>query len=69
MLRTILLAIAGLYLIAVGLWPTAAAPVHLLFAGLAVLVGLVPGAVWALVAVVVWLVLKDRPAPTRPATA
>jgi hypothetical protein len=55
MLRTILLTTVSLYLIAVGLWPAAAAPVSLAVAGLAVLVGLVPMYVWALAAGVVWM--------------
>lgn len=55
MLRTILLTVASLYLITVGLWPAAAAPVSLAFAGLAVLIGLVPTYVWALAAGAVWL--------------
>jgi hypothetical protein len=55
MLRIILFAMLGAYLIAVGLWPAAAAPVSLAFSGLAVLVGLISGPVWALIAGVVWL--------------
>lgn len=62
--------IAGLllaaYLLVVGLWPSAAAPVGLAFAGLVVVGGAIPGPVWLLVAVVAWL--KHRPT-TTPATA
>jgi hypothetical protein len=54
MLRTLLLSLLAAYLIAVGIWPAAAAPVSLAFAGLAVLVGLVPGPVWALAAGAIW---------------
>jgi hypothetical protein len=68
MFRYILLALLGLYLIAVGIWPAAAAPVSLLFAGLAVLVGLIPGPVWLLAIGAAWLALKHQPAP-KTATA
>jgi hypothetical protein len=68
MFRYILLALLGLYLIAVGIWPAAAAPVSLLFAGLAVLVGLIPGPVWLLAIGAAWLGLKHQSAP-KTATA
>jgi hypothetical protein len=55
MLRTILLSLLVTYLIAVGLWHGAAAPVSIAFAGLAVLIGLVPVYVWALAAGAIWL--------------
>ncbi|MFJ4785116.1 hypothetical protein [Streptomyces sp. NPDC088794] len=55
------------FLIVVGLWPAAAAPVGLAFAGLAVIVGAIPGPVWLLVAGAVWL--RFRHAPAKPATA
>lgn len=67
MLRTILLAVLSLYLITVGLWPAAAAPISLAFAGLAVLIGLVPGYVWAVAAGVVWL-RHRRTVVIEPAT-
>ena len=54
MLRTILWSLLAAYLLAIGLWHSAAAPVSLMFAGLAVLVGLVPAYVWAVAVGVVW---------------
>ncbi|MGW1160385.1 hypothetical protein ACWD48_19635 [Streptomyces sp. NPDC002519] len=54
MLRTALWSLLAAYLIAVGIWHSAAAPVSLVFAGLAVLIGLVPAYVWALAAVAIW---------------
>jgi hypothetical protein len=62
MLRIILLSLLGLYLIVIGAWAAAAAPVALLLAGLAAVVGLVPGSVWLLLGVIAWLALKNRPA-------
>jgi hypothetical protein len=67
MLRIALWALAALYLLIVGLWPAAAAPIGLATAGAAVVIGLIPAPVLALAAVAVWL--KYRPAPTKPATA
>ncbi len=55
------------FLITVGLWPAAAAPVGLAFAGLAILVGAIPGPVWLLVAGAVWL--RCRHTPAKPVTA
>jgi hypothetical protein len=66
MFRIILFVLLGLYLIAVGLWPSAAAPVSLMFAGMAAIAGLIPGPVLAIGVVVAWL--KYRPAPAQPAT-
>ena len=68
LLRVIAVALLGLYLMAVGIWPAAAAPVSLAVAGLAVLIGLVPGYVWALAAGVVWL-RHRRTVVIEPATA
>lgn len=67
MLRILLIALLGLYLIAVGVWPAALAPVSLAFAGLAAILGVVPGPAWLLLAGIAWL--KHRPAPTKTATA
>ncbi|CAM5602893.1 hypothetical protein [Streptomyces coeruleorubidus] len=60
------LLLAG-FLIVVGLWPSAAAPIGLAATGAAVIVGLIPGQVLALAAVAAWW--KHRPVPTRTATA
>jgi hypothetical protein len=68
MFRTILLSALVGYLIAVGLWHGAAAPISLLFAGLAVLIGLVPAYVWALAAGAIWL-WHRRTVVIQPATA
>ncbi|MFF8589985.1 hypothetical protein ACF061_00855 [Streptomyces sp. NPDC015220] len=61
MIRIILLTLLALYLITVGLWPPAAAPITLLLAGLAVIAGLVPGPVWLIAAGIAWR--KHQPAP------
>lgn len=63
MLRIILIALLGLYLIAVGLWPAAAAPVSLLIAGLAVVLSLIPTPVWLITAGIAWARLQPVPAP------
>jgi hypothetical protein len=63
-LWTVLLA---LFLIAVGMWPAALAPVTLAASGLAAVLAVIPGPVYLLVGAVAWL--KFRPAPVKPATA
>jgi hypothetical protein len=68
MLRTILWLLLAAYLIAVGLWHGAAAPASLAFAGLAVLIGLVPAYVWVLAAGVIWW-RHRRTVVIQPATA
>lgn len=67
MLRILLIALLGLYLIAVGIWPAALAPVSLAFVGLAAILGAVPGPAWLLLGGIAWL--KHRPAPSKTATA
>ncbi|MCW7941655.1 hypothetical protein AAW14_06315 [Streptomyces hygroscopicus] len=62
MFRLVLIALLGLYLIAVGVAPAAAAPVTLAGAGLAVIIGAIPGPVLALAAVAVWLHYRHQPA-------
>ncbi|MGZ0231133.1 hypothetical protein [Streptomyces sp. CPS1] len=54
MLRIIAIAFLGLYLIAIGLWPPAAAPIAAALTGAAVLVGLVPGPVWLGLGAIAW---------------
>jgi hypothetical protein len=61
MLRIILITLLGGYLIAIGVWPAALAPVSLAFAGLAAILGAVPGPAWLLLGGIAWL--KNRPAP------
>lgn len=55
------------FLMVVGLWPAAAAPIGLAASGAAVVLAAIPGPVLALAAVVAWL--KYRPVPAKPATA
>jgi len=66
MFRVIRWLLLAAYLLVVGLWPAAAAPVTLAFDGLGAVIAAVPGPVLLLAAVVAWL--KHRPAP-KPATA
>jgi hypothetical protein len=61
MRRYVPFALLGLYLIVVGLWPAALAPVSLAVAGLAAVIAAIPGSVLALAVVAAWL--KYRPAP------
>jgi hypothetical protein len=68
MLRKLLIVALALYLIVVGLWPAAAEPVSLMFAGLAAIGALVPGYIWALAAGAAWLRYR-RPVVIQPATA
>ncbi|MFK4869005.1 hypothetical protein ACI3K4_27705 [Streptomyces sp. CSMPJR101] len=68
MLRYIAWAFAALYLLIVGLWPAAAAPIVLVIAGSSVVAGLIPAPILALAAGAAWL--KYRAAhPAKPATA
>jgi hypothetical protein len=57
--------LAAVFLIVVGLWPAAAAPIGLAASGVAVILGAIPGPVLVLAAVVAWL--KHRPTPTATA--
>lgn len=66
-MRYILWSLLALFLITVGLWPAAAAPVVLASVGAAVVVGKIPGVVLAGIATIVWL--RHRHHPARPATA
>ncbi|MBB5932332.1 hypothetical protein [Streptomyces echinatus] len=63
MLRIIAVALLGLYLVAIGLWPPAAAPIGAAVTGLAVIVGLIPGPAWLGLGVIAWL--RNRPAPAQ----
>jgi hypothetical protein len=68
MLRIALWALAALYLLLVGLWPAAAAPIGLATAGAAVVIGLIPAHILALAAGALWL--KYRTTHTaKPPTA
>lgn len=54
MFRFIAWVLLALYLLVVGLWPPAAAPLALMLAGLAVVAALIPGPAWALAAAIAW---------------
>ena len=62
MLRILLIALLGLYLMVVGIWPAAAAPVAALLSGVAVLLGLIPKFVW-LGAGIAAIIRSDQLAP------
>ncbi|GGU91095.1 hypothetical protein GCM10010275_30190 [Streptomyces litmocidini] len=66
--RPAVLALAAFvaFLIAVGMWPAAIAPVTLAASGLAAVLAVIPGPVYLLAGVIAWL--KYRPQP-KPATA
>ncbi|AWT42581.1 MULTISPECIES: hypothetical protein [Streptomyces] len=66
MLRIVLWLLLAAYLITVGLWSPAAAPVVWAFAGAGTLLAAIPGPVLALGGVIAWL--KHRPAPAPTAT-
>ncbi|MFD5910256.1 hypothetical protein ACFWHL_16215 [Streptomyces massasporeus] len=65
--RVLLWSLLAVFLIVVGLWPAAAAPIGLAATGAAVIVGLIPGQLLALAAVAAWL--KHLAATPRTATA
>ena len=69
MLRTILWSLLAAYLLAIGLWHSAAAPVSLMFAGLAVVIGLVPAYAWAIAAAAIWWRHRQTTVVIQPATA
>lgn len=64
--RTVLWSVIAIYLIVIGLWSSAVAPLVLATAGLAVVIGAIPAPVLALAAAVIWLKHR-RPAPTATA--
>lgn len=66
MFRTLRWLPLALFLIVVGLWPAAAAPISLAATGAAVIITAIPGPVFLAVAVIAWL--KHRPTP-KHATA
>ena len=55
------------FLITVGLWPAAIAPVTLAAAGSAAVLGAIPGPVFLLAGAIAWL--KYRPTATPPAAS
>lgn len=66
MFRTLRWPLLVLFLILVGLWPAAAAPISLAATGAAVIIAAIPGPVLAIACCIAWL--KHRPTP-KPATA
>ena len=67
MSRLILWSLLAAFLLLVGLWPAALAPVHLAAFGAAALIASIPSKVLALGAGALYL--KFRHQPARPATA
>ena len=65
-MRYILWSLLAAYLLVVGLWPSAAAPVSLTLDGLNAVLATIPGPVLLLAAVIGWL--KHRPT-AKPAVA
>ncbi|MCM8552281.1 hypothetical protein [Streptomyces sp. STCH 565 A] len=63
MLRIIAWALLALYLLTVGLWPAAIAPVTATFAGFGAILGAVPTSAWLLAGVITWL--RHRPTRTH----
>jgi hypothetical protein len=66
MFRFIAWAVLALYLLIVGLWPSAAAPVGLAFEGLGAVAASIPGPALLLLAGIAWL--RHKPTP-KTATA
>jgi hypothetical protein len=64
---TIRWVILAAFLIVVGLWPAAVAPIVLAAAGASAVLAAIPGPLLVGLAVIAWL--KHKPAPTKPATA
>jgi len=55
------------FLIVVGLWPAAAAPIALAATGAGALIAAIPAPVLAAVALIAWL--KHKPTPAKPRSA
>lgn len=64
---TIRWVILAAFLVIVGLWPAAVAPINLAAAGAAAVLAAIPGPVLVGLAVIAWL--KHRPAPAKSARA
>lgn len=67
MFRIIRWLLLALFLITVGLWPAAAAPIGLAATGAAVIIAAIPGPVLAAIAAIVWL--RHRQTHPTPAAA
>lgn len=55
LIRAIAAAVLALYLLVVGLWPPAIAPVSLILAGLAAVIATIPGVAWVGIGFITWL--------------
>lgn len=67
MFRNVRWPLLAVFLVLVGLWPAAAAPIGLAATGAAVILAAIPGPVLLAAAVIGWL--KHKPAPTKTAPA
>lgn len=67
MLRLILWSLLAIFLLVVGAWPAAAAPVALAATGAVALIAAIPAPVLAAVALIAWL--KHNPTPAKPRSA
>ncbi|PSK47988.1 hypothetical protein B0E38_06465 [Streptomyces sp. 111WW2] len=65
MFRIICWTLLAAFLIVVGLWPAAAAPVTLAATGAGALIAAIPGPVLLAAAVIAWLKHKPTPATAR----
>jgi hypothetical protein len=63
MFRVVAWMLLALFLLIVGAWPAAAAPVSLAFTGAGVVLGVIPGPVALLAVLVAWLRHRPTPAP------
>ncbi|QWA26641.1 hypothetical protein KJK32_45470 (plasmid) [Streptomyces sp. JCM17656] len=66
---TVRWAIFAAFLIVVGLWPAAVAPLEWASSGAATVLSAIPVQVLLAAVVIAWLWLKRNPAPARPARA
>jgi hypothetical protein len=65
MIRKLRWPLLAVTLVVIGVWPAAATPIALAGAGLATVIGMIPGPALLAAGVIAWL--KHRPAPTATA--
>ena len=65
MFRIVAWTFLALFLLVVGAWPAAAAPVSLAFAGAGVVASKIPGVVLLGIAAIAWLRHRPTPAPVK----
>ncbi|MER6492671.1 hypothetical protein [Streptomyces griseorubiginosus] len=65
MFRVVAWIVLALFLLVVGAWPAAAAPVALAFAGAGVVASKIPGMVLLGIAAIAWLRHRPTPAPVK----